>query len=192
MSIQQRLTGKTLGVYLGLDQGLFRYHPTTAGHGHFRRFRGRPACRDHAQSRQPHTALPARHRNPQRPPGFDRVGGRVSPDRYGDGPARDQSPNGWEQTCYCRVSPDLTGLPPMTRLFFGAEAVLVVQAENLPCQNPGKIIQDSYSRPGLQGLFPKAGLHLRGLVACVERPGIIMPGDPVRVEIPQQTLYAPL
>jgi hypothetical protein len=80
----------------------------------------------------------------------------------------------------------------MTRLFFSTGAVLVVQAENNPCQNPGKVIQDFYRRPDLQGLFPKAGLHLRGLVACVEKPGIIQKNDPVEAEVPRQTLYAPL
>ena len=66
-----------------------------------------------------------------------------------------------------------------------------IRSKNLR-QNPGKVIQDYYRRPDLQGLFPKAGLHLRGLVACVEKPGIIQKNDPVEAEVPRQTLYAPL
>jgi hypothetical protein len=38
--------------------------------------------------------------------------------------------------------------------------------------------------------FPKAGMHKRGLVAWVERPGLIHEGDPVRVEIPEQVIYS--
>ncbi len=75
--------------------------------------------------------------------------------------------------------PSLSQLPPTTRLFFESEVVLVVQAENLPCQYPGKVIQDFYGQPGLQSLFPKAGMHLRGLVACVERPGTIRQGEKI-------------
>ena len=77
--------------------------------------------------------------------------------------------------------PNLTLLPPVTRLFFAREAVLVVQGENLPCTGPGKVIQAEHAEiPGLADRFPKAALHKRGLVAWVERAGLICPGDAVR------------
>jgi MOSC domain-containing protein YiiM len=90
-----------------------------------------------------------------------------------------------------RGVPNLSLLPPNTRLFFTGGAVLVVQAENQPCKHPGKVIQDQYEREGLQELFPKAAIHLRGLVACVEKPGTIRQGEPVQVEVPVQVLYSP-
>jgi len=86
--------------------------------------------------------------------------------------------------------PRLTFLPPATRLFFPQETVLVVQGENLPCTGPGQVIQDEHAEiPGLADRFPKAALHRRGLVAWVERAGLICPGDDVRVDIPEQRPY---
>ncbi|MEW6211715.1 MAG: MOSC domain-containing protein [Acidobacteriota bacterium] len=88
-----------------------------------------------------------------------------------------------------RDIPRLTQLPPSTRLSFSHGAVLVVQKENLPCIHPGKVIQAYYSRQGLDSLFPKASFHQRGVVACVEKPGVIGEGDEVRVEVPEQIVY---
>jgi hypothetical protein len=87
--------------------------------------------------------------------------------------------------------PNLTQLPPGTRLFFSAGVTLVVQAENLPCKLPGKVIQSQTQREGLAELFPQIALHLRGLVACVERPGIISAGESLQADIPQQVIYRP-
>jgi hypothetical protein len=70
-------------------------------------------------------------------------------------------------------------------LFFSSGAVLLVENENRPCIYPGKIIQNQYSHPGLDELFIPAALHRRGLVACVERAGMISEGDEVRVETPE-------
>ena len=81
--------------------------------------------------------------------------------------------------------PSFTLLPPMTHLFIGAGAVLLVMEENLPCSNPGKVLQEQFSEvPWLAALFPRAALHRRGLVAVVERPGTIQVGDEVRVQAP--------
>jgi hypothetical protein len=89
-----------------------------------------------------------------------------------------------------RDVPRLTQLPPCTRLAFSSGAVLEVEHENLPCKGPGKVIQARYERPGLDALFPKAALHLRGVVACVEKPGAICEGDEVVVEIPHQVVFS--
>lgn len=76
----------------------------------------------------------------------------------------------------------LTRIPPGSRLFFPSGAALAVEGENLPCTGPGKVIAAQYpDRDGLATQFPKAALHLRGLVAWVERPGTIHAGD--RMEI---------
>jgi len=77
--------------------------------------------------------------------------------------------------------PNLTQLPPGTRLYFPQQAALVVTAENRPCSGPGRVLQERYQRPGLESAFPKAAMHRRGLVAVVERPGVIGAGDAVTV-----------
>ena len=87
--------------------------------------------------------------------------------------------------------PSLTALPPNTRLFFPQSTVLVVQGENLPCRFAGEAIARQADKPGATTLFPKAALHMRGLIACVERPGFITRGDTVRVQVPHQKGYAP-
>ncbi len=90
-----------------------------------------------------------------------------------------------------RGIPRLSFLPPGTRLFFPQDAVLVVEGENHPCTTAGQSIQAAYPAiPKLASAFPKAGLHRRGLVGWVERPGVIAAGDSVRVHVPPQRLYA--
>lgn len=79
--------------------------------------------------------------------------------------------------------PLLTLLAPATRLFFSRGAVLVITAENLPCSNPGRVLQVQFPAVvKLASEFPRAALHKRGLVAVVELPGIIQAGDEVRVQ----------
>ena len=82
--------------------------------------------------------------------------------------------------------PDLTMIPPSSRLYFPGDAVLAIDSENNPCIHPGKVIQSHFpERAGLAELFVESARHLRGLVAWVERPGTISQADPVRFEIPQ-------
>ena len=83
--------------------------------------------------------------------------------------------------------PDLTGLPPSTRLIFSSGAALVVDVENGPCRFPGEVIDEYY--PGHGKRFPKAALSLRGLVAWVERPGEIAVADKVDIHIPRTRTY---
>ena len=86
--------------------------------------------------------------------------------------------------------PTLSRVPPGTRLFFPAEATLVVSAENLPCVYPGRAIQARYTEvPGVAERFPRCAVGLRGLVAWVERPGTISAGDEVRLALPDQIPY---
>ncbi len=87
--------------------------------------------------------------------------------------------------------PHLTQLPPGTRLFFAGGATLLAQSENLPCINPGKVIAAQAGQPGLAEKFVKAAQRRRGLVACVEMPAVIRPGEGVIVEVYRQTLYTP-
>jgi len=85
-----------------------------------------------------------------------------------------------------RGVPDLTGLPWGTRLECGSGAVLVNEGENAPCRFAGAEIARHYpDRPGLDRLFPKAAIHLRGILASVELAGTIAPG-PVTLRVPPQ------
>jgi len=81
--------------------------------------------------------------------------------------------------------PALTALKPSTRLLFPSGACLVVDGENLPCQGPGRILQEHFAQPpGLAARFVKAAHHRRGLVAWVERPGLIETGNPIELIAP--------
>jgi len=90
-----------------------------------------------------------------------------------------------------RNVPNLTQLPPSTRLFFPQDAVLVVEGENFPCNGPARLIQNQFpTMPNLVAAFLKYAMHKRGLVAWVERPGYIGTGDTVRVEVAPQVSYS--
>jgi MOSC domain-containing protein YiiM len=77
--------------------------------------------------------------------------------------------------------PGLSALPHNTRLRFSEGVVLVVQAENMPCVGPGRVIAAQTGRAELEREFPRAALHLRGLVAVVERGGTLRLGEHVAV-----------
>ena len=80
--------------------------------------------------------------------------------------------------------PDLTLLPPGTRLVFPNDTVLIVEEENFPCTDPGKVIQSQFPEiDGLSNKFPKAAMHKRGIVATVERAGSISVNEPIEVRL---------
>ncbi|NMO22455.1 MOSC domain-containing protein [Pyxidicoccus fallax] len=86
--------------------------------------------------------------------------------------------------------PRLTHLPPGTRLFFPEDAVLAVEGENEPCRGPGRVIEAHHpDKEKLASRFVKAAWRRRGLVAWVERPGLIRAGDEVRVMVPRPVTY---
>ena len=85
--------------------------------------------------------------------------------------------------------PDLTLLPPSSRLIFSSGASLVVDMQNAPCAYPGKVIDEHH--PGKGKGFPRAAIDRRGLTAWVEREGSIATGDNVELHIPPQRIYAP-
>lgn len=87
--------------------------------------------------------------------------------------------------------PSLTQLPPGTRLFFPEDATLVVEGENAPCTGPGKVMEAHHpDRAKLASRFVKAAWKKRGLVGWVERPGVIRPGDSVKVMLPEPVTYS--
>ena len=84
--------------------------------------------------------------------------------------------------------PDLTLLPPSTRLQFPSGAMVVVDAENHPCRYPADIIARHH--PEQKQGFVAAAMHKRGVVGWVEAEGIVRTGDKVVLWIPPQRLYA--
>lgn len=87
-----------------------------------------------------------------------------------------------------RGIPDLTLLPPSTRLQFGSGAMIVVDAENHPCRYPAEIIARHH--PEVTVGFVKAAMHKRGVVGWVEAEGRLRVGDKISVWIPPQRIYS--
>ena len=83
--------------------------------------------------------------------------------------------------------PDLTQLPPSSRLIFENGTSLVVDIENGPCKYPAEIIEAHHPGHGLA--FPKVAQGLRGVVGWVECAGKIAMGDTARLHIPPQRIY---
>ncbi len=78
--------------------------------------------------------------------------------------------------------PGLTQLPSGSRLYFENGVGIVVEGENMPCTTAGGSLQDQYpNRPDITSAFPKMAIGKRGLVAWVEKPGIIRKGENVTV-----------
>jgi MOSC domain-containing protein YiiM len=89
--------------------------------------------------------------------------------------------------------PQLSFLPRGTRLLFPSGATIFVADQNAPCRHAGAAINAQHpERKGLDLLFPKKAGGKRGVVAFVERAGIIREGDPVTVMLPMlQWVYEP-
>jgi len=84
----------------------------------------------------------------------------------------------------------LSLVPPRTRLVFAGGVVLRVDGDNAPCRIAGKSIAERCpGHEALDLLFPKVARRRRGLVAYVERPGVIRPGEAVTAHIPEHWLY---
>ena len=73
-----------------------------------------------------------------------------------------------------RGIPDLTLLPPSTRLQFPSGAMIVVDAENHPCRYPADIIAGHHPEAAMG--FVKAAMHKRGVVGWVEAEGVVRTG----------------
>ena len=80
--------------------------------------------------------------------------------------------------------PDLTHLPPSSRLQAPGGATLVVDMENRPCHLPAAVIDAAASGHG--AAFKAAAKGRRGITAWVEREGMICLGDQMRLHIPDQ------
>ncbi|WP_274426708.1 MOSC domain-containing protein [Chelativorans sp. YIM 93263] len=88
--------------------------------------------------------------------------------------------------------PRLSMLPAGTLLFFEGGVTLKVDAQNGPCRIAGRAIAENVGMPDIQEgalLFPKMARRLRGIVAWVEKPGTITPGEGITLRIPEQWIY---
>lgn len=85
--------------------------------------------------------------------------------------------------------PDLTHLPPSSRLQFLDGSAIVVDMENRPCDLPAKVINADH--PSAGNKFKAAAKGKRGVTAWVEREGQIQVGDTVRLHIPDQRAWRP-
>lgn len=83
--------------------------------------------------------------------------------------------------------PDLTLLPPSSRLQFPSGATIVVDIENLPCRYPAAIIEKRH--PEQRKGFVAAARHKRGVVGWIEAEGEIAMGDTITVWLPPARPY---
>jgi hypothetical protein len=88
--------------------------------------------------------------------------------------------------------PSLSMLPSGTLLFFSGGVTVKVDAQNGPCRLAGRQVA---ARAGMEDeqagslLFPKVAKRLRGLVAWVEKPGVISMGEEISLRVPEQWIY---
>lgn len=85
--------------------------------------------------------------------------------------------------------PDFTHLPPSSRLQGPDGVTLVVDMENLPCQEPAVTIEKV--RPGQGKGFKAAAKGRRGVTAWVEREGVLRVGDVLSLHVPAQRGWEP-
>lgn len=85
--------------------------------------------------------------------------------------------------------PDLSRLPPSSRLQGPDGATLVVDMENRPCHLPAREIEAAH--PGHGAAFRAAARGRRGVTAWVERPGCLRLGDRLRLFLPDQPAWNP-
>ncbi len=88
--------------------------------------------------------------------------------------------------------PQLSMLPAGTMLFFKGGVTLKIDAQNGPCRIAGRAVAENAGMEDVEAgslLFPKAAKRLRGVVAWVEKPGVIAAGEDVSVRVPEQWIY---
>ncbi len=84
--------------------------------------------------------------------------------------------------------PDLTHVPPSSRLQGPDGLTLVVDMANQPCQFPAMTIVEALGPAG-RG-FKAAAEGRRGVTAWVERPGTLRGGERLRLHIPGQRAWS--
>ncbi|WP_293573350.1 sulfurase [Phaeobacter sp.] len=92
-------------------------------------------------------------------------------------------------TLVLRGIPDLSHLPPSSRLQGPDGVTLTVDLENRPCIFPGKEIEKDHK--GFGAKFKPAAKGRRGVMAWVERPGRLELGQSLRLFVPDQPAWSP-
>ncbi len=87
-----------------------------------------------------------------------------------------------------RGLPDLTHLPPSSRLQGPDGVSLIVDMENRACVLPGKVIEAQHE--GFGARYKPAASGRRGVTAWVERPGTLELGQSLRLHIPDQRIWS--
>jgi hypothetical protein len=87
-----------------------------------------------------------------------------------------------------RGIPDFTHVPPSSRLQGPDGVTLVVDMENLPCQEPAVTMAKATGGQGKA--FKAAAQGKRGVTAWVERAGTLRLGDTMALHIPAQRAWA--
>lgn len=83
--------------------------------------------------------------------------------------------------------PDLSLIPPSSRLQAEGGATLVVDMQNRPCTLPARPIETEH--PGHGARFKPAAHGLRGVTAWVEAEGVLALGQRVTLHIPDQPVW---
>ncbi len=83
--------------------------------------------------------------------------------------------------------PDLTQVPPSSRLQTEVGTTLVVDMENRPCNLVARVIEDEAA--GFGKTFKTAAKGRRGVTAWVEREGPLRVGDTFVLHIPDQPVW---
>ncbi|MBZ9765933.1 MOSC domain-containing protein [Mesorhizobium sp. CA6] len=88
--------------------------------------------------------------------------------------------------------PHLSMLPAGSLMFFKGGVTLKVDGQNKPCRFAGQSIAEHVGAADQEAtalLFPKEAKRLRGLVAWVEKPGVIRAGEEISIRVPEQWIY---
>lgn len=88
--------------------------------------------------------------------------------------------------------PLLTMVPPRTQLFFEGGVTLRIDGDNKPCRLAGGAIAANFpdmDETLLALSFVQAAKRRRGVVAWVEKPGVIADGEAVTAHIWEQWIY---
>lgn len=88
--------------------------------------------------------------------------------------------------------PAFSMLPAGTLLFFSGGVTLKVDGQNHPCRLAGRAVAKGAAMGDREAAaldFVKQAKRLRGLVAWVEKPGRIVPGEDVALRLPEQWIY---
>ncbi len=77
--------------------------------------------------------------------------------------------------------PNFTKLPAGSRILFPSGAGLLCEGENHPCTALASVIQGNFSDQSIQRKFVQQAMGLRGIIALVEREGVVHAGDDAEI-----------